>query len=58
MLPELIQLWPREAGHGWFKPKIHEQLHVPGNISRNGFPHNTYNGPVENNHLDVKAQAR
>jgi hypothetical protein len=29
-LSELIELWPREAGHGWFKPKIHEQLHVPG----------------------------
>jgi hypothetical protein len=58
MLSELIQLWPREAGHGWFKPKIHEQLHVPGDISHNGSPRNTYTGPVENNHLNVKAQAR
>ena len=57
MLSELMQLWPREAGHGWFKPKIHEQLHVPGDITRNGSPRNTYTGPVENNHLDVKAQA-
>jgi hypothetical protein len=57
MLSELIQLWPREAGHGWFKPKIHEQLHVPGDITRNGSPRNTYTEPVENNHLDVKAQA-
>jgi hypothetical protein len=58
MLSEFIQLWPREAGHGWFKPKIHKQLHVPGDISRNGSPRNTYTGPVENNHLDMKAQAR
>jgi hypothetical protein len=57
MLSERIQLWPREAGHGWFKPKIHEQLHVPGDIARNGSPRNTYTGPVENNHLDMKAQA-
>jgi hypothetical protein len=57
MLSELMKLWPREAGHGWFKPKIHEQLHVPGDIARNGSPCNTYTGPVENNHLDVKAQA-
>jgi hypothetical protein len=57
MLSELMKLWPREAGHGWFKPKIHEQLHVPGDIARNGSPRNTYTGPVENNHLDVKAQA-
>jgi hypothetical protein len=57
MLSELIQLWPREAGHGWFKPKIHEQLHAPGHTFRNGSPCNTYTGPVENNHLDVKAQA-
>jgi hypothetical protein len=58
MLSELMKLWPREAGHGWFKkPKIHEQLHVPGDIARNGSPHNMYTGPVENNHLDVKAQA-
>jgi hypothetical protein len=32
-------------------------LHVPGDIARNGSPRNTYTGPVENNHLDVKAQA-
>jgi hypothetical protein len=57
MLSELMKLWPREAGHGWFKPKIHEQLHVPGDIARNGSPQNTYTGPVENNHLDVKARA-
>jgi hypothetical protein len=57
MLSDLIKLWPREAGHGWFKePKMHEQLHVPGDISRNGSPCNVYTGPVENNHLDVKKQ--
>jgi hypothetical protein len=58
MLSELMKLWPREAGHSWFKPSnIHEQLHVPGDISHNGSPRNTYTEPVENNHLDVKAQA-
>jgi hypothetical protein len=54
MLEELIKFWPRGEGNGWLKPKIHEQLH---DISRNGSPRNTYTGPVENNHLDVKDQA-
>jgi hypothetical protein len=54
MLEELIKFWPRGEGNGWFKVKVHEQLHVPGDISRNGSPRNTYTGPVENNHLDVK----
>jgi hypothetical protein len=58
MLEELIKFWPRGEGNGWFKPKIREQLHVPGDISRNGSPRNMYTGPVENNHLDVKDQAR
>jgi hypothetical protein len=57
MWSELIQLWPREAGHGWFKTKIHKQLHVSGDISRNGSPRNVYTGPVENNHLEVNTQA-
>jgi hypothetical protein len=57
MLEELIKFWPRGEGNGWFKAKVHEQLHVPGDISRNGSPRNTYTGPVENNHLDVKEQA-
>jgi hypothetical protein len=58
MLEELIKFWPRGEGNGWFKPKIHKQLHVPGDISRNGSPRNKYTGPVENNHLDVKEQAK
>jgi hypothetical protein len=57
MLSELMKLWPQEADHAWFKPKIHEQLHVSGDIARNGSTRNTYTGPVENNHLNVKAQA-
>jgi hypothetical protein len=58
MLEELIKFcWSRGEGDGWFKAKVHEQLHVPGDISRNGSPRNTYTGPVENNHLDVKEQA-
>jgi hypothetical protein len=56
-LSELMKLWPREAGQGWFKPKIHKQLLVLGDISRNDSPRNVYTGPVENNHLDVKEQA-
>jgi hypothetical protein len=52
-----MKLWSWKTGYGWFKPKIHEQLHVPGDIARNGSPWYTYTGPVENNHLDVKAQA-
>ncbi len=38
MLGELIQLWPRVRGQGWEKAKIHEQLHVPDDIERNGAP--------------------
>ena len=58
MLKELIRLWPRAEGNGWFKPKVHEQKHVPGDIHRNGSPRNSYSGPVEHNHLDVKKQAK
>jgi hypothetical protein len=57
MLEDLIKFWPRGEGNGWFKAKVHEQLQVPGDISRNGSPRNTYTGPVENNHLDVKEQS-
>jgi hypothetical protein len=56
MLEDLIKFWPRGEANGWFKAKVHEQLHVPGDISRNRSPRNTYTGPVENNHLDVKEQ--
>jgi hypothetical protein len=38
MLRELIRLWPRVRGQGWEKAKIHEQLHVPDDIERNGAP--------------------
>ena len=58
MLQELIKLWPRNEGNGWFKPKIHEQLHVPHDINRNGSPRNSYGGPLEHNHLDVKDQSK
>ena len=54
MLQELTELWPREQGNGWFKPKVHEQLHVPCDIQRNGSPRNTYGGTVEHNHVGVK----
>ena len=54
MLQELIKLWPRDQGHGWFKPKVHEQLHIPGDIARNGSPRNSYSGTVEHNHVIFK----
>lgn len=57
MLSELIALWPREKGNGWFTPKIHEQGHVPDDIETRGSPRNSYSGVVENAHLIVKAQA-
>jgi hypothetical protein len=37
-LAELIKLWPHEQGNGWFKPKIHEQTHLHGDIGCNGSP--------------------
>ena len=54
MLQQLIKLWPRDKGNGWFKPKVHEQLHVPRDIERNGSPRESYGGPLEHNHLTVK----
>ena len=58
MLSELIKFWPRARGNGWFKAKVHEQLHVPRDIARNGSPRNSYSGPVEHTHLTVKEQAQ
>jgi hypothetical protein len=58
MLAELIKLWPREQGNGWFKPKIHEQTHLHGDIGRNGSPRNSYSGPLEHAHLTFKEHAR
>jgi hypothetical protein len=51
MLRELIQLWPRVRGQGWEKAKIHEQLHVPDDIERNGAPQGSHTGPTEHNHI-------
>jgi hypothetical protein len=45
MLRELIRLWPRVRGQGWGKAKIHEQLHVPDDIERNGAPQGPIRGP-------------
>lgn len=58
MLEELMKLWPRAEGNGWFTAKIHEQGHVAGDIARNGSPRNTYSGPLEHTHLNVKEDAR
>ena len=51
MLQRLVELWPREKGNGWQLAKIHEQLHVPDDIHRNGSPHTTHTGPTENHHI-------
>jgi hypothetical protein len=51
MLTELISLWPRYSGQGWQKAKIHEQLHVPDDIERNGSPQGSHTGPTEHNHI-------
>jgi hypothetical protein len=51
MLSELMKLWPREKGQGWEKAKVHEQLHVPDDIERNGSPRGWHSGPTENNHI-------
>ena len=51
MLRELIRLWQRVRGQGWEKAKIHEQLHVPDDIERNGAPQGSHTGPTEHNHI-------
>jgi len=51
MLQNLTSLWERENGNGWEKPKVHEQLHVPDDIERNGCPRNYHTGPTENHHI-------
>jgi hypothetical protein len=58
MLSILTRLWPRQVGNGWFKPKVHEQLHVPRDIERNGSPRESYSGTVEHNHLSLKSQSK
>jgi hypothetical protein len=51
MLRELMRLWPRERGQGWEKAKIHEELHVPDDIERNGAPQDSHTGPTEHDHI-------
>jgi hypothetical protein len=51
MLRQLIRLWPRDRGQGWEKAKIHEQLHVPDDIERNGAPQGSHTGRTENHHI-------
>ena len=58
MLHELITMWPRPRGNGWFKEKVHEQLHVPRDITRNGTPRESFGGPLEHNHMPIKALAQ
>ena len=58
MLSLLIKLWPRQKGQGWCKAKLHEQLHVPRDIERNGSPNQSYSGPLEHSHLELKDHAK
>jgi hypothetical protein len=59
MLQELIRLWPGLRGQGWELAKIHEQLHVPDDIERNGAPQGSHTGPNKHNHIQlVKRPAR
>ena len=51
MMQKLISLWPRAKGNGWENLKMHEQLHVPDDIKRNGAPSNYHTGPTENHHI-------
>jgi hypothetical protein len=51
MLQELMRLWPRLRGQGWELAKIHEQLHVPDDIKRNGAPQGSHTGPTKHNHI-------
>ena len=52
MLSRIIALWPRTEGQGW-KPKSHEQIHVPDDIPDNGSPQGSHSGPLEHNHIDL-----
>ena len=59
MLHRLINIWPRTTGQGWELAKVHEQLHVPDDIERNGPPKGTHSGPTEHNHIcHIKRQAK
>ena len=58
MLSELTTMWPHGEGQGWFKPNVHEQLHVPRDITRNGTPRESFGGPLEHNHIPLKEKAK
>ena len=53
MLQRIITLWPRESGQGWMTAKMHEQIHVPDDIERNGCPAGYHTGPTEHNHIHI-----
>jgi hypothetical protein len=53
MLQRLVHLWPQASGQGWDLAKVHEQLHVPDDIERNGAPENTDSTPTEHNHINI-----
>ena len=45
-------------GNGWSKPKIHEQLHILGDIKWNGMLQESHSESVEHNHLEVKSHSQ
>ena len=53
-LKYLITNFPRKKGQGWNVSKLHEQLHVPDDIERNGPPSVTFSGVVERQHVTAK----
>ncbi len=53
-LKYLINNFPRKKGQGWKISKLHEQLHVPDDIERNGPPSVTFSGVVERQHVTTK----
>ena len=53
-LKYLITNFPRTKGQGWNISKLHEQLHVPDDIERNGPPSVTFSGVVERQHVTTK----
>ena len=60
MLQQITELWPRDSGQSWYKPKFHEQLHVPDDIQRNGAPVGWDTKCTEHNHITtfIKNPAR
>ena len=51
MMKKIIDLWPRDHGCEWKKPKFHQCYHNALNIHLFGKPGNWHSGPAEHNHI-------